>query len=278
MEGAAGEKVLANLPGRTKLTWDRKRAQAGRGQESKREIPIEITRLNMNRILFLVFLTFCCIPMLRAQESEATQDSDGATIKQGKPYSIQGDDLQLITKNLDLPFNIVVTTNGNFTVGKGSERALSEGQILKSDGWLISPDGSAVPVFDHVAMSEGRVVLVRDGDSQILTDPMTFPNGLNIGPDGSCAYPSGAHARLMDGQMFQLDGTPILSKDTISMKHGQVVVQKEGKLLYLAPAETMGMNDGTSVRGDGLMQNRDGTQSWLVEGQTLVIPGALVKY
>jgi hypothetical protein len=62
------------------------------------------------------------------------------------------------------------------------------------------------------------------------------------------------------------------------MKDGKVVVQKEGKLIYLAPAETMGMNDGTSVRGDGLIRNRDGTQSKLVEGQTIIIPGALVKY
>jgi hypothetical protein len=45
-----------------------------------------------------------------------------------------------------------------------------------------------------------------------------------------------------------------------------------------APAETMGMYDGTSVRGDGLMQKRDGMQSRLVEGQTIVIPGALVRY
>jgi hypothetical protein len=232
----------------------------------------------MNRILFLIFLTFTCLPVLHAQDSGVASDSDGATIKQGKPYSIQGNDLELITKKLELPFNVVVTTNGNFTVGKGKERALLEGQILKSDGWLISPDGSAVPVFDHVAMSEGKVVLVRDGDSQILTDSMTFPNGLNIGPDGTCAYPDGAHARLMDGQMFQLDGTPILSKDTISLKDGKVVVQKEGKLICLSPAETMGMNDGTSVRGDGLIQKRDGTQSQLVEGQTIVIAGALVRY
>jgi hypothetical protein len=232
----------------------------------------------MNRILFLIFLTFNCMPFLRAQDSAVAHGSDGATIKQGKPYSIQGSDLELITTNLELPFNIVVTTNGNFMVGKGKERALSEGQILKSDGWLISPDGSAEPVFDHVAMLGGKVVLVRDGDSQTLTGPMAFPNGLNIGPDGYCAYPDGAHARLMDGQMFQLDGTPILSKDTISMKDGKVVVQKEGKLIYLSPGEIMGMNDGTRVRGDGLIRKTDGTQFQLVEGQTIVIPGALVKY
>jgi hypothetical protein len=232
----------------------------------------------MNRILFLIFLTFSWIPLLRAQDSGVGHASDGATIKQGKPYSIEGSDLELITTKLDLPLNIVVTTNGNFTVGKGKERALSEGQILKSDGWLISPDGSAEPVFDHVAMSGGKVVVVRDGDSQTLTESMAFPNGLNIGPDGSCAYPDGAHARLMDGQMFQLDGTPIGSKDTISMKDGKVVVQKEGKLIYLSPSQTIGMNDGTSVRGDGLIWKRDGTPSHLVEGQTIVIPGALVKY
>ena len=80
----------------------------------------------MNPILFVIFLAITCAPVLRAQDSGVANGSDGVTIKEGKPYSIQGNNLELITRKLELPLNIVVTTNGDFTVGKGKERALSE--------------------------------------------------------------------------------------------------------------------------------------------------------
>lgn len=232
----------------------------------------------MKRVLCLLICVFTGAALLHAQDKGVVSTSAGATINQGKVYSIRDDELELLTNNLNLPLEITISTNGSFIVGKGRERALSEGQILKSDGWLLSPDGSTEPVFDHVAMGGGNVVVVRDGDPQILSDQMVFPNGLTICPDGSCVYPNFSHARLMEGQMFRLDGTPILSRDTISLKNGQVVVQKEGKLIPLLPTQIIGMNDGTGVRGDGVIMQRDGTQSRLIEGQTLVIAGALVSH
>jgi hypothetical protein len=231
----------------------------------------------MNRIiglLCLLLLSLVWAPVLQAQVADSV---DGVTIKDGQPYAMQGDNLEPLTQNLEFPLDIEVTTNGTFKVAKGKERNLLEGQVIQHDGWLLSPDGSIEPVFDHVAM-QGKVFLVRDGESQELTNQMTFPNGLNINPDGTCLYPDGSNTRLMDGQLFQLDGTPILSKDTISMKNGQVVVQKEGKMISILPWQTTGMNDGTTVRGDGLIQKKDGTQSHLVEGQTILVDGALVKH
>ena len=56
------------------------------------------------------------------------------------------------------------------------------------------------------------------------------------------------------------------------------MVQKEGTLIRLAPVQIMGMNDGTRVRGDGLIQKGDGTTIQLHEGQTILIEGALVKH
>ena len=230
--------------------------------------------MQMNRIIYILLFAVVCAPALRAQSSDS---ADGATVKDGKLYSKQGDKLEVLTDNLKFPLDIEVFTNGNFKVADGKERKLLEGQVIRRDGWLLNPDGSVEPVFDHVAMNAGKVILVRDGQSEVLTQPMTFPNKSSINPDGSCVYPDGSHARLMDGQLFHLDGAPILSKDAITMKNGRVVVQKEGTLIPLLPMQIMGMNDGTRVRGDGYIQKHDGTTIQLQEGQTILLDGALVK-
>jgi hypothetical protein len=231
--------------------------------------------LNMNRIacgLFcLGFLPVVCAPSLQAQTNNP---ADGVTVKGEEVYCIRGEQLEVLTDNLKLSSDIEVKTNGYFKVGNGQERKLEEGQVLRRDGWLLNRDGSVWPVFDYVAMKEGKVIVVRDGRAETLTAPTTFLGNLKIAPDGSCVYPNGSSARLVDGQLFRLDGTSVPAKDTVTLKNGRVVVQKSGTLISLTPSQIMGMNDGTRVRGDGSIMNRDGTITQLREGQTVLIEGA----
>lgn len=209
--------------------------------------------------------------------ASAADSVEGVTIKDGKIYSLKGDQQALLAENLKFADKIEVSTNGTFKVDDGKERKLGEGQILRSDGWLLDTDGSVTPAMDHVAMKSGKVYVVRDGQSSSLTQTLQFPNGLIIHPDTSCIYPDGASTRLMDGQLFRLDGTAIPARDTISMKNGHVIVQKDGKLIPLLPVQLMGMSDGTRVRGTGLVEKGDGTTLQLREGQTILVEGALVR-
>jgi hypothetical protein len=216
-------------------------------------------------------LPVVCAPSLQAQTNNP---ADGVTVKGEEVYCIRGEQLEVLTDNLKLSSDIEVNTNGCFKVGNGQERKLEEGQVLRRDGWLLNRDGSTWPVFDYVAMKEGKVIVVRDGRAETLTAPTTFPGNLKIAPDGSCVYPNGSSARLVDGQLFRLDGTSVPAKDTVTLKNGRVVVQKSGTLISLTPSQIMGMNDGTRVRGDGSIMNRDGTITQLREGQTVLIEGA----
>ena len=228
----------------------------------------------MNRILCILLLAVIWAPALQAQTSSQV---DSFTVKNGTIYAMHGDDLDALAKNIKLPFDVEVTTNGTFTVANGKERKLLEGQILRSDGWLLNPDGSVQPVFDHVTFKGAKVLVVRNGQAVPLTKPMTFPNNLYVEPDGYCVYPDGARTRLWDGQLFRLDGTPMLSKDTVTLIKGQVVVQKDGSLIKLSPVQLMGMNDGTRVFGKGYIEKPDGTTIQLREGETILLNGALVK-
>jgi hypothetical protein len=180
---------------------------------------------------------------------------------------------------MTMPGGIKVLTNCTFRVNQGKARPLQEGQILRDDGFLLNPDGSIMPVQDHIAMSKGTVMVFKDGEGEALTTTLTLPDGTGINPDGSYVRSSGRRSRLADGQLLSLDGTPIRGLDTITMRNGSVVVYKSGALIPLESAVViMGMADGTRVRGDGLITSPNGTTSQLVEGQTITMPGLLVGW
>jgi hypothetical protein len=212
-------------------------------------------------------------PSLPAQIDDSV---DGATLRDGQAYTLRGQELEPLTNVVKLPFEVEVYTNGTFTVAGGKERKLLEGQIIRRDGWLLNTDGSIQPVFDHVTQQTGQLLVVRDGEPAAISETMTFPNNLTIAPDGWCNYPSGAHARLADGQLFRLDGGSVFAKDTATLMDG-VVVQKDGKLIALHPVSIMGMNDGTKVYGTGFIQLPDGTMFPLQEGQTVFIEGRAAR-
>jgi hypothetical protein len=215
-----------------------------------------------------------CATSVRAQLDTSI---DAVTLKDKQLYCIRGNQWEPATNVVSLPFDIEIKTNGTFTVAGGRERELEEGQIIGRDGRLVDPSGAVQPVFDHVAMVGGTVIVVRDGKPEALTQTMTFPNNLTVAPDGSVVYPSGAHSRLADGQLFRLDGTSVLAKDSATLKDGRVVVLRGGKLIPLGLTQIMGMADGTRVQGDGLITKQDGTVLQLAEGQTVLIDGAAAR-
>ncbi|MDD5139755.1 MAG: hypothetical protein PHY43_05775 [Verrucomicrobiales bacterium] len=229
----------------------------------------------MSKTICLWSLIACFAPSLLAQ---TISPADSVTFKDNKTYVIQGDQRELITTNLQFPHDVEISTNGTFTVGKGKDRKFEEGQVLLRDGWLLSPDGSFQPVMDHVIMKEGRVLIVRDGQAENLKQTMVFPNNASVTPDGYYTYPTtGRRARLNDGEWFQLNGTPIPTKDAATMINGQVVMQRDGSRISLQPVLIMGMNDGTRVSWDGTIQPPTGPAYKLREGQTVLIVGQHIE-
>lgn len=227
----------------------------------------------MKRIFCTLLFTSLCAPALFAQTAAGV---DAVTTKDGTIFLMLGDKLEALTNNLEFTFDVEVITNGNFTVANGKERKLGEGQILRRDGWLLSPDGAVQPVVDHLAMLEGKMYVVRDGDMAPLAQKMVFTNGLSVKPDGECRYPNGTTLRLRDGQLIEMDGSSIPAKDTIILKNGKVVVQKDGKLLTLLRGQIMGMSDGTKVHGNGEIQKGDGPTRKLHEGQIILVDGVVM--
>ena len=178
------------------------------------------------------------------------------------------------TNDVTLPGGIYVATNGVFTLNKGKERQLREGQSIDSSGMLTSADGSVAPVADHLILKGGRLQLVKDGASSSVST-YTLPDGSRVSADGSIHGRDGRLRRLLDGQILTLDGKAAPTTDTVSLKNGKVVLFKDGGTVELKKGQTIAMSDGTRVNGDGIVTYPDGSKLSIKEGETLKISGVV---
>ena len=176
-------------------------------------------------------------------------------------------------KPISFPGEVMVNTNGQFTVQKGKVRELKEGQTLTADGVLHNSDGSVAPVIDHIAVRGGRVLVIKDGEAAPLTQNLPLPDGSVISPADATIRGHGRIQRLLDGHLLKLDGTPLKAQDTVGMQKGKVFVFKDGTRLELQPAQIMVMSDGSRVQGNGTVTSRDGQIRTLKEGDTLLVEG-----
>jgi Domain of unknown function (DUF6799) len=208
--------------------------------------------------------------------------SEEVTCRTNTTLIERGGEWTPLESKLAMPGGVEVFTNGTFRVKEGTERQLKEGQILRADGYLLNPDGSTTPVFDHIVMKGARVMVFKDGKGAALSEPLTLPDGSVINPDGTYWHPAGSYgrrSRLVDGQLLTLKGAPMQGLDTISFRNGRVVVYKSGALIPLqSPNLIIGMYDGTRVRGDGLVTFRDGRTTQMTEGQVITVPGVRAEW
>jgi hypothetical protein len=214
--------------------------------------------------------------MLAAQDNSP---EEAVTRRGDELLAKRGGQWVALTNTTTLPGGIQVFTNFTFRVQEGKERPLKPGQIIRPDGYLLSPDGAITPVRDYVTMSRGAVMVFKNGEGQPITATLTLADGTGINPDGSYVRPSGRRSRLVEGQLLSLEGVPISGLDTISLRHGKAVVYKSGTLIPLSNSTViMGMPDGTRVRGDGLITSPNGTSRQLSEGEIMAVPARRVGW
>jgi len=223
-------------------------------------------------------LSFSAAILLASQSASFSAQTpsgpDAVTMKGGKIFVATGREMTPLTNSLALNSEITVLTNATFSVGSGAARPIAEGQMLSNDGRLMSPNGKLELVYDHVTADLGQVVVVRDGKRSPVTSPLSLPGGATVQPDGWVTPANGRRSRLLDGQVIRLDGISAVTEDTVTLRKGEVIVQKDGVPLTVARSSLMMMSDGTKVYGNGRIVYRDGREEKLSEGQIIVVEGA----
>ena len=200
--------------------------------------------------------------------------AERVSFKGGKVMILQDGKSVETTNDVTVPGGICVTTNGVFTLNKGKERQLQEGQSIDSSAMLSSADGSVAPVADHLVLKGGRLQLVKDGAATSVSD-YTLPDGSRVSGDGSIRGRDGRLRRLLDGQLLTLDGKAAPTTDTVSLRNGKVVLFKDGGTVELRKGQTIAMSDGSRVAGDGTVTMSSGTKVAIKEGETLKISGVV---
>jgi len=203
---------------------------------------------------------------------------DKVQFKDNKVFAWRNGGIIEAVTEVALPFDILVQTNGAFTVKAGKKRQLEEGEILGRDGMLLKPDGSIVALMDHVTLNRGQVLHNEDGEAAAARDVIQLGDGMTLRPDRKIITPQGNASWLLDGELLKPEGGSLPARDTITMQGGRVMVQKDGSMLPLDPARSITMNDGTKVLGDGTVIGflSDG-RTKLAEGEVLVIEGVVVR-
>lgn len=215
-----------------------------------------------------------CAVLLCSLNAAPPLAADKVQFQNNKVLALPGGQTLRAPNEITLPFDIVIRTNGSYTVKSGSTRQLQEGEILGSDGMLIKPDGSIVPVVDHITMNRGKVILFRDGVATEVTQLLRLSDGTMVFPEGNISR-DGTPRRMLDGEIFKLNGGSLPARDTITVKNGRVVVQKDGSQITVEPGRSITMNDGTKVMGDGTVTKFNGDQLTVSEGEIYTLEGVV---
>lgn len=211
---------------------------------------------------------------LHGQAAPPPEPVTGVALKQGKVYASKDGSGIEITNDVLVAQLAVVRTNGVYTVGKGKERKLREGESIGPDGMLSSPDGTVTPIVDHLFVNGGRVLVVKDGTATPLVGEYALPDASKVTSDANLRARDGKIRRLLDGQLIKLDGKLLPVTDTVSLQGGKVVLYKDGARVELRRGQYMAMSDNSRVSGDGYVIRGDGTRVALKEGEILKLEGA----
>ncbi len=225
------------------------------------------TTVNLTLLLTLAAISCACL------HGEQAASVDRVVFKDAAVWGVKDGATLLLTNEVSLPRDIKVMTNGTFRVKEGKERHFAEGQVLGADGMLISPDGTIKPVFDHVGVVAGKPVIMKDGEVSPLQADTDLPEAGRITPEGYLIDKSGARRKLLDGEIIDLNGQAIPASDTVILKDGRVMVQKDGASMEVAPGRNLMMNDGSKVFGNGTIVMKDGTRRSLVPDEILKLEG-----
>lgn len=229
----------------------------------------------MKRIYFQPLLALPLVLAMAASRAsaQAIPAAEAVTCYTNVTFVLNKTEPARLLEELTFPSDITVFTNGTYQVKDAKARELKEGQILRSDGFLLNADGSTEPVCDHLVMKGGKVWAIKEGVAQALTASLRLPDGTVIQPDGSYVRPYGRRARLVDGQLLTLQGVPMVGLDTVTLRKGKTVVYKAGAVIPLnSPNQLMGLYDGSRVSAQGLVTFPSGKTLQLVEGETLAVP------
>ncbi len=129
---------------------------------------------------------------------------------------------------------------------------------------------------DGVAMKNGKVMSVTDGQKTELTSDVTLSDGTKVTPGGNVTSADGKNWTLKDGEFIDMDGNFMtrLIKDGVIKKNGEVMKVTAGEKAALS-AELV-LADGTKVTPDSKVVSKEGKTWSLKDGDGILSDGRVL--
>jgi hypothetical protein len=235
----------------------------------------------MNRIVSLALLAcraavavFCLPGALLTNQAQSIRSMDYVVNTGGVIWVVVNNRSELLEKNLILTDDLKVMTNGVIQIKGEGEVEFAEGRKVSLDGFWINDDGLLVRFKPHFMLKDNTLFFVEQGLFTRVRSDVAFKSGDVLRTDGTVMTRDQRIIRLQDGQALMPDGKALPALDHIMIINGKLVLQKDGSIIPLPLVSTMGMSEGTKVKGDGIITSQSGEQFNLNEGQRLIVAGA----
>jgi hypothetical protein len=82
---------------------------------------------------------------------------------------------------------------------------------------------------DHIVMQEGRVVVMRNGETMPMEEEMTLPDGTKVMLDGTVMMPDGTTRMMDEGETMLLQGLPANAEDMTDRQFREEMEDEELK-------------------------------------------------
>jgi len=82
---------------------------------------------------------------------------------------------------------------------------------------------------DHIVMQEGRVVVMRNGETMPMEEEMTLPDGTKVMLDGTVMMPDGTTRMMDEGETMLLQGLSANAEDMTDRQFREEMEDEELK-------------------------------------------------
>ncbi len=213
--------------------------------------------------------------------------TDGVFKRDGKMMLIEKGKVSPLSADYALASGNKVSLDGNVIFSASEKMALREGEMVLPSGEIIllkagKVDAKSVDerkTTDHYIFRGGKMMLVKDGEPQILQNDVTFANGSKLLKHGHMTKKDGTKHILKEGEKLDTDGNFIVDKskadydekNNIVMKQGKMVQVKDGK--DIAMTSEILMPDWSKIYPDGTVEKQNGTKTKMKEGERFNMEG-----
>lgn len=219
--------------------------------------------------------------------------SNGLTKKDGLVYLVKEGKASQVTDDYVVD-SVRVSSKGIITYGNKPEKfVMKDGDLVSLEGKLmVAVAGCAETtkgkkdrfVLDHILFKEGKLFIIKDAETSLLTKDIVLSDGSKIFKIGHIIKPNGSKILLHEGQRIALTGeelpdekpeeTSNPDKNYLTMLRGRVWIVTDGKPALLK--EDYNINGKMIVHTDGFVQKSDGGRMNLRENDRLSFDGVMI--